>query len=154
MKKEAKQKMFVLFVLFMFLGSSAAFALLSAFVPSQEPRVQLVYEGPLSNAEEAQFFQQNKIILKFFYSDDCEACDDASLLVDDLFQRMKGNMVVERINTFDFPDEASRLGISEVPIFYFRGKTEKKLLGDATYDELLNTACDLFFEPKEDVCLS
>lgn len=153
MKKDTKNKIFVIFVMFMFLGSSAAFALMSAFVPSQEPRVQLVYDFPLTNAQEAQFFQQNKIVLKFFYSDDCSGCDDANLLVDDLFQRMQGEMVVEKINTIDFPDEAERLGISDVPVYYFRGNTEKKISADATYEELVDAACGMFFAENE-VCFS
>jgi len=154
MKKETKNRIFALFVLFMFVGSSAAFALMSTFTPSSKPSVQLAYDKPLTNEEEAQFFKENKIVLKSFTSDECgKPCEDAAALVSDLFQRMKGSMVVESININSYPDEAERYGVTTVPLFVFRGKTEKTLPGDSSYDDLVATACGLFFQENE-VCIT
>ncbi|MEM5804343.1 MAG: thioredoxin family protein [Candidatus Aenigmatarchaeota archaeon] len=154
MKRETKNRLFALFVLFTFIGGSAALAIMSAFEPAVKPSVQLAYTKPLANEEEASFFRENKIVLKYFTSDDCgKPCEDASLLVSDLFQRMQGSMVVETISIDDYPDEAARYDIAAAPYFVFRGKTEAKLNGSATYDELVATACGMFFS-ENDVCIT
>ena len=153
MKKETKNRIFALFIIFVFVGSSAAFALMSTFVPTTNPSVQLAYDKPLTNEEEAQFFKDNKIVLKSFTSDECgKPCEDSSTLVSDLFQKMQGNVVIESININAYPDEAERYGVTTVPLFVFRGKTEKTLPGDASYEDLVATACDLFFQ-ENDVCI-
>ena len=145
MKRERKKQLFALFVLFTFLGSTAAIAVLSAFAPSKEERTRLIYNEPLTNAEEVPFLQKNFVILKYFYSEECVACDDET--VDALVQDLGGKIIIEKIDTLLFPEEATTYSVQEVPFYHFKGRSIRKLSGNVSSEELFETACDLFFEP-------
>jgi hypothetical protein len=73
----SKKQLFAIFVLVTFLGSSAAVAIMDAFVPTQSKQ-QLIYDGPLLNSEEAPFHQKNYVVIKLFTSIDCNTCEEAT----------------------------------------------------------------------------
>jgi thioredoxin 1 len=152
MPRLTKQQIFALFVLFIFVGSSAAFALLNV-IPITKPKPQLVFDRPLSNAEEAPFLQQNKVIMKFFYSPECPACATMEPVVDQLVAEFAGSLIVEKINIEEWPDETAAFEITAVPTFYLKGWTVDRVVGEANIDELFSRICELFFEPI-DICIT
>lgn len=75
MNREKKRQAIALFILFMFVGSSLAFAVISVTSEEKKEEVKTFYERPLENSEEAPFLQQNYVIVKYFWSGTCADCD-------------------------------------------------------------------------------
>lgn len=146
MKRDMKKQLFALFVLFMFLGSSIAFAIMSAF-PEGASRPEYVFFEPLTNSQEAVYLQRNFVIIKFFYVPDCSECDDMEDTVDELLQDFTGNIIVEKINVIDFGGHAGNLGIEDVPTLYIKGRSVDILSEEIPYVDLYDKVCELFFEP-------
>jgi len=144
MKRKTKTQLFAFFILLVFIGSSVAIAVMSAFAPAQEQKVKLIYDQPLTNADEAQFLQKNFVVLKYFFSDECETCDTA--MVENLINDLAGKIIIEKIDTQLYPEEAQTFSVQEVPYYYFKGNSVVKLLGEKTGLELFETACSLYFE--------
>lgn len=147
-----KQQIFVLFVLLMFLGSSAAFAFMNV-IEVNPPKQQLVFDGPLSNADEAVFLRQNKVVAKYFWSENCTACPEAEDTVDSLFNDLAGGLVVEKVDVDKWPEAAEAFQVTELPALDLKGNTIERFDGNFTYDEAYSAICDLFFQPV-DQCLT
>lgn len=153
MRKETKKQVFALFVLFTFLGSGIAFALLSAFIPEQEEKTPLMYDRMLSNSEEAEFLQKNMIVIRFFWTEDCSGCEEVNNIVNQVFQDLGGKMIVEKINIDDYAEEAEMLDIDSAPYLYLKGNTIERISGNTTIDELTKKLCDLYFEQIDECWL-
>lgn len=143
-----RNQLFALIILFIFLGSSAAFALLNV-IPIQQPKQQLVFDQPLSNADEAKFLQQNKVVMKYFWSDNCTDCPATEATVKQLFQDFGGALVVESIDVDRWPEAATELDVTTVPTIYLKGYTIERITTDITYDGTYRTICGLFFNQIE-----
>ncbi len=138
MKKEKQRQAFAIFVLLMFLGSSIAFAVLS-LVPIKE-EVQLLYERPLSEQEEAALLQKNIVIAQFFYNDDCKECESVDFILQDLVEEFQGLFVEERINVYDYP----QFDIVSFPTIVLKGKTLDMIEENVTQEELKERICNLY----------
>lgn len=138
MNKERKKQVFAIFVLLMFLGSSIAFAFLS-LIPIRE-EIQLIYENPLSEQEEAKILNKGIVIAQFFYNDDCIECQDTDFIVQDLVTKFNGLLVEERINVYDYP----QFDIVSFPTLILKGKTLDMIEGNATAVELKERICALY----------
>jgi thiol-disulfide isomerase/thioredoxin len=150
MKRDTKKQMFAIFMLVTFVGSTAAIAFMSSF-GTEEEKVQLIVDKPLTNAEEAAYLQKNYVVLKYFYSDECTACDTP--MVEQLVQDLAGKIIIEEIDTMLYPEEATTYSVQSVPYYYFKGSTITKLSGNVTSVELFNAACDIYFEPIDQCSL-
>lgn len=153
LNRETKRQIFALFILFMFVGSALAFALLSAFTPEEEKKVQLMYDRLLSNSEEAEFLQQNMVVIKFFYSEDCENCEEINNIINQVFQDLKGKMIIEKVDIYYYQEEAEILEVDSAPYLYLKGKTIDRVSGETTLEELTKKLCDLYFEPIDECFL-
>lgn len=152
-KKETKKQIFTLFVLFMFISSGLAFALISSFVPEQEKKVQLIYDRLLSNSEEAEFLKKNMVVIKFFWSEDCENCEEINNILNQVFQDLGGKLIIEKANLDEYREEAEILGVDSVPYLYLKGNTIERIAGNTTIDELTKKLCNLYFEPIDECWL-
>lgn len=150
MKKETKQQVFVIFVLLMFVGSGLAYAVMWVF--PEQPKTQLMYNAPLSNSEEAQFLQKNFVVVKLFYLEGNESCEQAAKDIQEIFQELNGKMIIEFIDIDIWKDEADRLDVTEVPFFYLKGSTVDKV-GKVEKEELISRICGLYFEPIDECML-
>ncbi len=146
--KISKNQIFALFVLIIFVGSSAAFALMNVIEVTPQ-RQQLVFDGPLSNADEATFLQQNKVVAKYFWSENCTACPDANDTVDSLFNDFGGGLVIEKVDIGQWSDVAEMFEVTEVPVLYLKGSTIDRIDGSIDYNDAYEKICWLFFEPVE-----
>lgn len=145
MKRETKRQLLALFILMMFAGSSIAFAFISVIPGGEEKEeVQLVYDRPLENSEEAPFLQQNYVIVKYFWSDDCTDCDTAESILLTTKAELKDMLVIEKIKMEDWPDHARSLNVEEVPAFYLKGKSIVTIQ-TLDQDELIKAICPLYF---------
>ena len=149
MKQETKKQVFALFILFMFIGSTAAISLLYAFVPANK-ETKLLYSKPLSNSEEAPYLQKNYVIVKYFWNDNCQSCNETYQYLWNAFQMLKGKFVIESINTDVWPDSAKQLGIENVPSLYIKGYTIEVLDKNITEDKIVEEVCSLYFKPIDE----
>lgn len=134
-----------IFILLMFAGSTMAFAFMSVIPGQEEPEeVQLIYERPLENAEEAPFLQQNYVIVKYFWSDDCPDCDLAEAALLGTKAELNDKIVIEKIKLEDWPEHAEALGIESTPTLYLKGRTIVKTQ-TTDQDELMRAICPLYF---------
>ncbi|MBU5557574.1 MAG: thioredoxin domain-containing protein [Candidatus Aenigmatarchaeota archaeon] len=152
MVRITRQQLFVLFVLIMFIGSGIAYALMSVMEFGQ-PKQKLIFNGPLSNADESVFLRQNKVIARYFFSENCTTCPEVTKTVGDLFQDFGGNLIIEEIDVDEWPNFTSSLEIKEVPALYLKGSTIDLITGNITYDDAFKRICDLFFTPIEQCAL-
>jgi len=152
MKRETKKQMFAIFMLVTFVGSTAAIAFMSSSGTEEKEKVQLIIDTPLANADEATYLQKNYVILKYFYNDECTACDTP--MVEQLVQDLGGTIIIEEIDTTLYPDEAITYSVQSVPYYYFKGSTITKLSGNVTSDELFKAACDIYFDPIDQCSLT
>jgi thiol-disulfide isomerase/thioredoxin len=144
MKRETKKQAFAFFVLFMFVGSSLAFALLSS-VDIEDTNVQYFISGPLENQEEAYYLQRNIVVMKYFFSDECLTCEDSLAVITAAAEHFNGRLLVELINIEEYPEEAELLEIEDVPTIYLKGNSVKTITDPITANELITETCFLFF---------
>ncbi len=151
MKKEDKQKLFVILVLLMFFGSSFAFAIQYApdlFGGQQEEQTEqkLTYDVPLSVQQEAAFLKQNYVIVKYFYNETCLKCEFISQALDKIFSDLNQKIVIQKIDTAAYPDEAEDAGVTNVPFFYLKGR----LIDNFEYkssNDLFVRVCNAYIQP-------
>lgn len=146
-----RQQIYVLFVLIMLFGAWFVASAVMSVVEVAQPKQQLVFDGPLSNSDEAVFFQQNKVIARYFWSANCTECPAAEEMVDTLFQDFQGNLVIEKIDIDKWSDFAQTLDITSLPMLYLKGKTIDIMEGEITYNDAYERICALFFDPI-DLC--
>lgn len=144
MNRERKKQLIALFILFMFVGSSLAFAIISVTTESKPTEVQTVFDRPLENAEEAPFLQQNYVIVKYFWSNKCFDCDLSDQALDSVSTELKGHLVIERINTDEWANYTADLGVTSVPAFYLKGQTIV-VTNTTDSDSLIRAICPLYF---------
>jgi thiol-disulfide isomerase/thioredoxin len=144
MNREKKKQVIALFILFMFVGSSAAFAIMSVVEGEKKEEAQTVFDRPLENSEEAPFLQQNYVIVKYFWSDDCFDCDLADEALAAAKAELGNRLIVERIKMEDWANYTMELGIDSAPTFYLKGQT---VITTKTTDsdELVRAICPLYF---------
>ena len=129
----------------MFAGSSIAFAFISV-IPTEEKKeeLQLIYDRPLENIEEAPFLQKNYVIVKYFWSEDCPDCAAAEAILLETKTELKDKIVIEKIKIEDWPDIAEALNIESAPTFYLKGKSIT-VIQTLDQDELIRAICPLYF---------
>jgi thiol-disulfide isomerase/thioredoxin len=146
MKKETKRQLMVLFVLLTFLASSITYAVLSVvYTPQEEKRV--IYEYPLNEKKEAEFLRKGKVIIQFFWNDECANCSEYIQTLFDVVDKFQGNVILELINTFEHP----YVDVLEIPAIYLKGKSLETYNELLSRDELEEKLCELFFE-KPEIC--
>ncbi|MEM5814405.1 MAG: thioredoxin domain-containing protein [Candidatus Aenigmatarchaeota archaeon] len=144
MNREKKKQIMALFILFMFVGSSLAFAIISVTREENKQEVRTVFDRPLENSEEAPFLQQNYVIVKYFWSEACADCDLAEQALNDAKSELKGRLVIEKINVAEWANYTEDLSVTSVPFFYLKGRTV--VTGAFTdSDALVRAVCPLYF---------
>ena len=158
MDKKKKNQIFVLVVLVIFVANGIAIAFMYA-VPSEDSgsiddefSIKSIYTRPLSNSEESVFLRNNIVVIKYFYSDDCEGCDKAELMAESMLIRFPEKIIIEKIDAEKYGDHMDELGVEDVPAFYIKGKYIRKLYSDATEDELFSQICSVYYVSIEE-CL-
>jgi len=150
MKREDKQKLFAGLILLMFIGSSIAIAfqsgasILGGEEAKQEPQ-QLLYNIPLSSAQESVFITQNYVIVKYFYNANCITCDAVSRSIDKIFTDLNQKIVIERIDTEVYHDEVKAANVTSVPYFYLKGRIIDKFEYKSSND-LFVRICDTYIQ--------
>jgi hypothetical protein len=148
MNRERKKQLIALFILVTFVGSSAAFALISVTGSGKTQAVQTVFEYPLNNSEEAPFLQQNYVIVKYFWSGNCLDCDLSDQALAGASTELNGTLVVEHIKMEDWANYTAELGITSVPTFYLKGNTII-ITNTTNSDDLVRAICPLYFNHIE-----
>jgi len=146
MRNVTKQRMFALFIMLVFGGSTLAFAVEFALQPEKKPQMPDVVERPLTDSEEAPYLQQNYLVVRYFYSSNCRYC----AFVEDSIKGLRdeaGSVLLERVSVDVYPNETESVGVTEVPSIYLKGSSTRLLTGAVTYDELFAAACQLYFNP-------
>lgn len=149
MNREKKKQIIALFILFMFVGSSIAFAFISVTTVEKPKEVQTVFDRPLENSEEAPFLQQNYVIVKYFWSDSCIDCDLAEQALSAAKSELNNSMVVEKIKMEDWANYTKELNIGSAPAFYLKGQTIVTT-NTTDSDVLVRAICPLYFYAIEE----
>lgn len=147
MKKETKKQLFAIVVLLLFMGSSIAYAVIS-IVPKEETgqkKIGYVVNQPLTENEEAYYLQQNIVVMKYFYSEDCVGCKSTESIIDQATQYFNGKLLVEKIDMNKYANETSDLSITKAPTIYLKGNSIDVITEDITYNQLITKICVLFF---------
>ena len=148
MKKDQKKQLIALFILLMFGGSTLAYAAMS-ILPSENQQ-KYIYDEPLADSDEAQFFKQNMIVARVYYDEPSDTITALHTIINDLNQKM----IIERININEYPEVydymKDRFDTQELPLILLRGNTEIYLNGNQTYDDLRENICSLYFEEIEE----
>ena len=148
MKNETKKKIIAVFILLAFTGSiltgAVSLALDFVFQGGGAQDVQTTFDRPLENSEEAPFLQQNYVVVKYFWSDNCVDCFFAEEALNATRDEVKGKLLIERIKVEDWRNYTDELGIKSVPTFYLKGQT---IVSTTTTDrdELMRAICPLYF---------
>ena len=149
MEQAKKKKLYAGIILFAFLGSTIAFAILSySGSPQQQNQAsisQTIYERPLSESEEIPFLQKNLVVVKYFYSDNCANCSQADEALTKIYQELNGQLLIERINTEVYSAEATVYNVESVPSFYLKGSESKTVVWNG--QDLIYDICPLYFSP-------
>lgn len=151
MNRETKKQVYALLVLFLFLGSSIAYALTYVFPTQQKPKNPYIFDAPLSQQEEAQYIQQNKVIMKFFYQQGCIYCEKMEPILEEIINELGNNLVTEKIDIRQYKETITQYDISGTPTIVLNGKTIDRIEGEATKEDLTSRICSLYFDPV-DVC--
>jgi thiol-disulfide isomerase/thioredoxin len=144
MNREKKKQIIAFFILLMFVGSSVAFAIISVVGGEKKEEVQTVFDRPLENSEEAPFLQQNYVVVKYFWSDNCFDCDLAEQALNDAKVELGNKMIVEKIKMEDWANYTKELEIDSAPTFYLKGQTVVTTK-TTDRDELVKAICPLYF---------
>ena len=154
MKRETKTQIYTLIVLFLFVGSGLAYAV-AYVLPLPKPAEGIyVFDVPLSDAQEGYFIEQNKVVMKYFYSPTCLACRDMESIIEEVIEHLKENLITEKINIKEYSEVMSWFDIKTTPSFILKGKTIERYEDMLTKDELLNKICALYFEEIDECTLS
>ena len=137
-----KKKLISLFILIIFGGSTIAFAFLQVFGPSggSQPAglSNLKYDYPLSASDEAGYLQEDILVVRFYYSQDCQKCGTGNIIVEQLFEDLAGRVLLEKIDTDAYSVE------KDVPLIELKGEKADSL-ETMDYALLRERACGLFF---------
>ncbi len=150
MKRETKTRMFAIFILLVFGMSSIAFAFISVIPRQEQQEIQYSIDYPLSDQEEAYFLQNNVVVAKYFYSEDCLGCASTEAMIDQTIEYFNGRFFVEKIDADIFQNETERLEIIDVPTIYLKGNTIDIITEDITQNDLITKICVLFFAYVEE----
>jgi len=153
MKKETKTRIFAIFILLVFGMSSIAFAFISVLPKQEQQEIQYSIDYPLSDQEEAYFLQNNVVVAKYFYSEDCLSCASTEAMIDNIIEYFNGRFFVEKINMDNFQNETQRLDITTAPTIYLKGNTIDVITEDITQNELTTKICVLFFAYVEECAI-
>lgn len=154
MKRETKNQIFTVIVLLLFVGSGIAYAIFSVFPVTEKPKIENVVDKPLSDAEEAQYLTQNKVVIKYFYSPTCVACQQQEPILEEVINYFDGNMLTEKINIFEYRDQIAVNDIKSTPTFIIKGKSIEQIEDVITKDDLVSKVCGLYFEPIDKCSVS
>jgi hypothetical protein len=150
MNTERKKRLFAIFILVIFLGSTFAIAFISKeSLPqssSNATALPTLVDKPLADSEEAPYLQRGLIIVRYFYSADCGDCPKVEDAINGL-RDDPGKVLLERIDIDQWPDAATTVGVTTAPAVYLKGMSTKLLNGAVTYSDLFNAACPLYSSP-------
>lgn len=153
MKKDTKNQIFTMIVLLLFVGSGLAFSISSVFPVQEKPKLENVFDKSLTDAEEAAYIQQNKVVIKYFYSTTCSACQQQEPILEEVMEELKENVITEKINIFEHKDAISAFDIQSTPTFILKGNSIEKIEDVIDRDTLMKKVCDLYLNPIE-ICSS
>lgn len=145
MDRDSKKQLIAIFIVVMFVGSGIAFAVISALVPADQT-VAFATDKPLSNYEEAYYLQQNMVVMRYYYSQDCIDCAAVDPIVETLMSHFEGNIYLERIDVVQYANETE--GFTP-PTIYLKGKTMKEITENFDVNSMFLDICELFFSPVE-----
>lgn len=150
MNKKTANQLMTIFVLFLFVGSGFAYALMYIFPETEQKNQKLFYEGPLENSEEAPFLQKNYVIVKLYFKTSENNSESYIQMANDAFQDLGGKIVVEFIDV-DVYDEYEKVpgGMGPFPAFYLKGSTITKAY-PTNVEDLKSYICKIYFEPIDE----
>ncbi len=142
---DKKKKIVALFILFSFIFSSLAFAIISSLTGGGNTgggEEQLIYNQPLSAEQEQKIISSGKVIVKVYTATDCSDCGSAKSEALKLFSKLSQKIIVEDIDTNYFSDNT----ISKFPTIIILGAGSDKIESAPTSAELLQKVCMQFKE--------
>jgi hypothetical protein len=138
----SKKTIISLFIGFIMLGSTAAYAFMQGFRWENNnvevPNTNII-NHELTQEQENALAQNGKTILKFYYSMTCDGCLQKKNVLensvnDDTFSKQ---LVLEEITS-------SKPSLPMLVVLSYKGQ---KVLGNYTNEELIDSLCDLMVQP-------
>jgi len=147
MKRDTKKKIFSIFVLLMFMGSSIAYAVSVVFqrAPAQGQQ-SLVYDKPLADSEASKLIENNIVVADFYYSNNADS-SAADSTITGLAQDLSGYLAVDKIDAAKYKSLADANGITQFPSFVLKGTTIDTVSGAISKQDLKSRICQLYAQP-------
>ncbi len=147
MKRDTKKKIFSIFVLLIFMGSSVAYAVSVVFqrAPSQEQQ-SLVFDKPLADSESAKLIENNIVVVDFYYSNNADSAA-ADSMITGLASDLSGYLAVDKIDASKYASIADANSITQFPSFVLKGVTIDTVPGAISKQDLKSRICQLYAQP-------
>lgn len=141
-----KKKLITLFILIIFSVSTIAFAFLQVFYSGNQEKekklMQHIFERPLSIEEENLYLQEDFVVVRFYFSPNCENCAEGEKILEKLYSDLGSRILLEKIDTSAYLFQA------DIPSIVLKGKRTVKV-SKMDYDTVKESVCKLFFSPPE-----
>ncbi len=144
--EQKKKQMIALFILITFVFSGFAFAIISSLTGGGNSggEEQLIFNQPLSPADEQKIISSGKVVVKVYTATDCTDCGSAKSEVLKLFTKLGQSIVVEDIDTQYFYNEIQSNNLEKFPTIIILGVSSDKIESTPTSAELLQKVCAQF----------
>jgi hypothetical protein len=134
-----------LFMIFLMVGSTLAYAILQSFAPSQpeeEDEIELpeqsIIDYSLTSEQYNYLLRAGVTIVEFEYSLACEECRDTKAWLESATNEFSNQMLLIELTVGDS---------DALPIVRIESSYGKRVLSKPTTDEMMESFCDLLTEP-------
>lgn len=138
-----------IFVVIIFFGSTAAFALNWVLPQEREEKLPNMLDKPLSSDQQTSLIDQDVAVMTFFYIPGCQYCEATEPHIRRLAQEMPTKVMVVELDTSKYKTLAFNYNIKYVPVILIRGKAQEapvRLEGQQEYKEIKDNICAVFLE--------
>jgi len=139
--KISKRAIVALVFVFLMGGSTIAYSFLQAFSPPTASLVlpeKNIINYEIGKKEENYLISRGVTIAKFYYTQVCEECWDQKNFLESFVKQNSNQILLEEI-------ESNETGI--FPKLILTSFLGRKILENATNEEVLNAFCDLMYSP-------
>lgn len=134
-----------LFMIFLMVGSTLAYAILQSFAPSQsqeEEEIELpeqsIIDYSLTSEQYNYLLRAGITIVEFEYSLACEECRDTKTWLEAATNEFSNQMLLIELTVSDS---------DALPIVRIESSYGRRVLSKPTTDEMMESFCDLLTEP-------
>ncbi len=113
--------------------------------PKKGKEIPIYFRKPLTDEEINQITKEGKVLILYYWNYDCDKCYNYELNLRDLVETFNGSVVLDAMDTYNFPD----IPYLDLPYIVVIGNGKKEYHELVNISEIKNDICNLSFEkPK------